>query len=138
MNVDRIREMAAYLRQPLPPTRRFDMSIYGDSFIAPGNDAPCGTVACIAGHAVMLFGDALQFELRQRAEGDPRSDIERLVATTGSVPDQAQKLLDLANWEASALFCPVGDLTGITASDAADTLEHFADTGRIDWGDGED
>jgi hypothetical protein len=158
MNVDRIRALAAYLRQPLPPTRQFDMLLYGYSKYDFSNgysdEHPCGTAGCIAGHAVMLFGavpdEAL---LPQTSPDDPRSGIERLVAAgcknnNLGVFGMACDLLgiDLADTSggvssnyrlAERLFVPDVPYSfgEITPAVAADVLDNLADTGTVVWPD---
>lgn len=122
MNVERIRQLAAHLRDPATAPH-FDI----DNWLAVvgGNEAErpigeiiheCGTVACIAGHAVALF-----------------SPGERL--SEALIWDAAAKLLELSGGESGHLFLPhQGALSfHISATDAAVVLDHLADTGVIDW-----
>ena len=88
-------------------------------------EAPCGTVACIAGHTVIMSG--LTFRV------DPPDDYERthygavrsaeVVAETGEEVDvAAQRLLGLTDDEANALF-----LDADTISEIWDVVERITD-----------
>lgn len=121
MNVERIRQLAAHLREPTTAPH-FDMDRWLQSNAT--NRMPigqaiytCGTVACIAGHATALF----------------QPDI--WVESVG-VWEIAERLLGLTEDEASDLFLPTDfrdNLSTITPEEAAATLDHLAATGEVDW-----
>ena len=90
----------------------------------------CGTKACIAGYAVMLFADQQQID--DYYNGD------------ASAAELAAKLLGLDEATADQLFTPESDdedpqaslecsLTDISAYNAADTLRHLADYRSLHW-----
>lgn len=122
MNVERIRQLAAHLSEPATAPH-FDMdnwlSVMGeDEAERPIGEIihECGTVACIAGHAVALF-----------------SPSERI--SEALIWDTAAKLLGLSGGESGNLFLPHqgAQSFNISAADAAVVLDHLADTGLIDW-----
>ena len=82
-------ELADYLEN-LEDPRTFDMSCYVEQ-------NKCGTTACVAGHAIMLFGDE-----KQRAEMSTRG-VDGLTFYPFRV---AQEMLELTNAEAIRLFAP--------------------------------
>ena len=79
----------------------------------------CGTIACLAGWTVMLFGS-----------------VAGLQALAGHLSIYAAHLLELSDQEEIRLFLPA---TGgvawrdIAPADAADTVRRFATTGQVDW-----
>lgn len=79
----------------------------------------CGTVACIAGHAVILSSP----------------DTNWSKAFLNDIEDAAQKYLDIREDQAFDLFFADNgpDLTDITLEMAVRTLRHFAETGVIKW-----
>lgn len=104
----------------------FNMATYRDR-VLPGvqedmSGRHCGTVACIAGHAVATLETA---NLTHPADG---------------YFETARKLLGLRTDEAAALFYGHGarrSLDHITVAEALGTLCHLAETGQVDWGAGE-
>lgn len=122
MNVERIRQLADHLRAPATAAH-FDIDNWlcvphGDEADRPIGEVihTCGTVACIAGHAVALFRPTERF-------GE------------AFIWDAASKLLGLTTEESTHLFLPHSGPTSfdITAEQAAAVLDHLADTGEIDW-----
>lgn len=82
----------------------------------------CGAVACIAGHAALLF---------TATEGES-------VADDVNVEQRAMNWLGLDLDQADALFVPSRLPAGIsyrniTAKEAARVCEHLRDTGEVDW-----
>lgn len=137
VNIERLNILADYLEKPLPETRVFNMTVFGD-FVGYGHNQ-CQTAACIAGHAVILFADipddwnmpsCLPAKM-SRAEawvGDPDGAI--------AIGEMAAELLGLDPATAVSLFVPYGvELDRIKPNDAARTLRHFAKTGEVDWSD---
>ena len=88
----------------------------------------CKTVACIAGHTVLLFAD----------RGTPDNPID----LPDDIAEHAQKLLGLTDGQADSLFTPeqgrdIGSTVSyesISADCAAYALRHLAETERVDWG----
>lgn len=122
MNVERIRQLAAHLREPATAPH-FNMDRWLQTDIEGADDRPigevvhtCGTVACIAGHAVALF--------------KPK---ERVRET--SIWATAEELLGLTDDQSSDLFLPGIQWADATAEKAASVLDHLANTGEIDWSD---
>ena len=90
----------------------------------------CGTRACIAGLAVMLWGD-----------DDDINDIDK---GDEGYRSAGQRILGLDYETASQLFLPEGDddnlarslecsWADVNAYNAADTLRHLAKTGEVHW-----
>lgn len=108
-------EMAA--RNDATPKLGFNMGSYGSS----GSDRTghnCGTVACIAGWAVVAF----------------RPDIEIAdLPSNFRISSEAADLLGLDRMDASNLFLPPLNLWKSTPLQAASVLRHAAKTGVIDW-----
>jgi len=101
MLVNRLAELEQHLRSLPPEAPRFDISTWLEQ-------THCGSCACIAGHAILLF----------------RPDR----AKTTSPMSLARDLLGLTYPEADALFCPKG--MGDDQFDKAVTAEHGADAVR--------
>lgn len=80
------------------------------------------SAACIAGHAVSLFGSSETVKDKTAME---RSDIASL----------GRQLLDLTHDQATLVFVPCLNikLKYVTKEQAATTLENFAKTGIINW-----
>lgn len=79
----------------------------------------CGTIACLAGWTVMLFGS-----------------VAGLKALAGHLSVYAAQLLGLSDREEIRLFLPATKGVAwrdITPADAADTVRRFATTGQVDW-----
>lgn len=127
MRVDRIMTLAAIVENGLGIDRKgrpigFNMRIWaGRSGYVPSKTVPtakCGTVACIGGHAEILWGG---------------EDAEYL-GDDSAAADAADKLgLDME--AAFELFYPTGiaDYNRITAKRAARVLRRLAKTGVVDW-----
>ena len=77
----------------------------------------CETVACIAGHAVVMEGFDLQ--VLNEVEG---------------VPLEARNILGISEDQADALFIPKHkELYDITKQEAIETLKRFLKTGEVNW-----
>ena len=128
VNAERCRVLAAHLRALPEKAPTFDADtwfctprrsyFYANNVYEHHND--CGTSACMAGHAVWLFG----------AE---RIDPWKEVA------DLARDLLGLSTRQAELLFIPwlrIDDIAGpgdITPERAAEVLERLAETDEVCW-----
>lgn len=66
---------------------------------------PCGTRACIAGHALIESGFCTPLELNKTRRTDPKTGE----ADWFDVQEEARRLLGLSQDQASALFDPDGD-----------------------------
>ena len=125
MNKARLRLLADHLRKtpydlyaeeseydygPQLITEKVDYFNMEDYFGA--TEDRCGTVGCIAGHAVGLFGD-----------------VGNRAIPVYSIPSEAGRLLELTSEEASALFCPSDwlDLSEVEPHTAAAVLDDVAD-----------
>lgn len=85
---------------------------------------PCGTAACIAGHAWLAA---------QRGTDGHVHTLDKIIGPRGETEYEAKKYLGL-NWRvAEELFIPecLGDHP--TPAEAARTLRHLAATGNVDW-----
>lgn len=128
MNKDRIRQLAEHLRKP-ETAGHFNMEYFcgtipdGETRGASVGEVihACGTVACIAGHALALFA--------------PMTEI------TGWMVDAGAEALEIDDEEVTdALFTPEGLEMGngvnaykATNLQAARVLDHLAETGEVDW-----
>jgi hypothetical protein len=119
LNRTNIRALARRLRSP-SVDQHFDLGEYltteADTSTPIGQAIhECGTVACIAGFAAIM--------------ATPKS-----TARGAQVQPIAQEFLGLTDEEADKLFIPAGfSYSVVTRFVAADTLDHFADTGEIKW-----
>ena len=96
----------------------------------------CGTRACLAGHAAMLFRPPDDSDIPDFYDDDDED-------LNSGVKDEARVWLGLTMEQADALFVPTagGDLrdavhcrlADLTVEDAAWTLRHLADTGQVVW-----
>lgn len=123
MNRERILRLADVIENGMPSIH-FDMRVWAivyDSFDeeereelrVPGH---CSMVACIGGHAELLWVKDDDFAI---------ADI--------SIHDVAE-LLDIDFARSAALCAPSGvSWSGITRADAALTLRKLAETGEVDW-----
>ena len=86
---------------------------------------PCGSPACLAGHAVLLA-----IEADTRPEGY-YADMGLL----GGVEDDASFWLDLDPCESARMFesCPLWGKSGATKEEALDMLDRAIETGVIEW-----
>lgn len=126
MNVANLRALAKHLRTPLA-AKHFDLETYFD--LGPRQDdepvakaiRSCGTVACIAGHALVLSAPA---------DVVPEEGEE--------IHDRAAAWLGLDAEQAHALFLPAGtrvNYMAVTAAIAANVVERLANTGEVLWPD---
>lgn len=116
---DRVIQLRDFL-ETLPP-EKFTMRRYftgpGGVTIVPSSFNECGTAACIAGWAILQFGDDDRKSHRSVAGG----------------------LLGLSDEQAIALFDPEGNdgteaaLNHFTRARAVAVLDHYLETGKIDW-----
>ena len=126
MNVERIRALAEHI-ESLPTVGMTWDDAQRQAYCQRTYAHLCGTPACIAGWAVHLFGDA-------EGNGEPGE----AGALLGLEPDAAAMLFhgDPFNARGRAWGHEAGDGATdreATAADAAATLRHLADTGRVDW-----
>lgn len=125
MNVDNIRRLAARLREP-DAAAHFDLSdwisVQDDGIDMTLGQAinNCGTVACIAGWACVLANPELSV-----------SDADEPAGF--NIMDTARDFLGLDPFEAHSLFVPTGHVYAATAAQAADVLDHLAETGEVVW-----
>jgi hypothetical protein len=89
----------------------------------------CGTVACLAGHAVLL--KAVEDSERLTPRGNLKGDELSVFNITGDMDVRAQKWLDLDDGQMIDLFHKMD--SRITAEDTIPVLEHLRDTGIVDW-----
>lgn len=129
MNKDAILTLADIIEQQSLPKVRFDMSTYGDHDVTADEEI-CGTVCCIAGTAVIALGNV-------PAE-DVASALVFLPKIGKDIKGYAAELLGLDVTQKYDLFEPRWslihkDLRKVTKEEAARTLRHLAETGRVDW-----
>lgn len=121
MNKERILELANVIERHSIPGLGFNMSVYGCTGMQDLSGHGCGTVGCIAGHAVA------HFEL----DGDP-SPLPDLVG----VSRRAAEILGLDFTTREDLFCPEGYSEApemYPPAKAVAVLRHLAETGEVDW-----
>jgi hypothetical protein len=122
----RLRELAKHLRR----SRTFDMENY------------CGTSCCIAGKAVLLYGDdeevkAFRYAITHGEDANtywdgPSGTFKEMRGQ--SVASVAQRVLGLTPIQADILFLghfTTNDLDAITKKEAAAACEELAKTGDI-------
>jgi hypothetical protein len=85
----------------------------------------CGTVACIAGHTLLLFEENGRRILEERSFVD-------------DISQKAAEILGLRPWQTSELFYQTsiptrGGRQPITPQHAARVIRHLAATGEVDW-----
>lgn len=125
LNVELLRKIQAHITEE---PKRFDLG----AWIDPSTEAPCGTVACVAGWAIKLSGIDLDSGER------PDWDRDELL---GHYSAPAAKVLGLANREQSeSLFLSwppkYADAYWFTqdraerARIACERIEHFIETGE--------
>lgn len=130
MNTDRILQLVSIYEQPvtkLPDGTevRLDMGKFG-------RRTECGTVACIAGTAVLLWDKSHWW-----AEVDPGVEIlDAAAAEPGPASgiEAAIDILDLTWEQATRLFWPPDfDTRPRTREEAAAVLRRLAETGVAEW-----
>ena len=137
MNKERLLELAAVL-DGTPDEYELDKPYYKPAFAMHSafwlpNDynGACGTGGCIAGHAVLLFGDAKHI-----------ADMHSRRLGPGEILLIARNLLDIG--AGANLFAPYDDDADytegreqhrrfISAARAGRVLRRFAETGKVDW-----
>ena len=137
LNVNRLREFADFIEEL--PTGQFDMGLWGEgtamdavTHIREFGEVPeCGTPACIAGWAAVLYA------------GDVIADSVATLGAVHGLPDAAAAALGLTGTTtrppagprtlAHELFLPVVIPPTMTQHDAARVLRRLADSGRVDW-----
>lgn len=120
-NIDNLNKVIDFLKHEKDNEEKknyfhFDMSIYLDTKYQD----VCGTAGCIAG-ACIVTNRGLEYYQKM-----PYRDV----------PTEAADWLELTDEEVWALFCgdvETGILRKITKEHAIKVLEHFRDTGEIDW-----
>lgn len=123
--------LAAVRGKILAVPEAYDQNTFGSEA-----DTPCGTRACIAGHALILAG------LRSAAEINDRFDD--YLDEKFDVPAEAARALGLSRGEAGVLFAfgddwpePYGPAFTVAETDAerarvaADYLDHIIKTGNV-------
>ena len=105
--------LIAYLKDLPPEAPDFSMDDYM---------TPCGTAACIAGHAALLSGK----EFPRIVEPGGMLFYERV----GEIRSIAREFLGIDNDIASWLFEPA-NFSEYSLEEAIETLERFAETGEI-------
>ena len=126
MNTERILELAGHIEDE---ATTFDMSKYWFGGCHARNI--CESASCLAGHAVVYFGDTDL--LKQSALMNLG---QSLFAFANWTHDFAAELLGLGKEQAHDLFIPDEDMfdyTEITQQEAAKVLRHLAATGKVDW-----
>lgn len=140
MNVERINQLIKRIQSTSDDY--FDM----DLFMYPSRDGSnnayhCGTVGCIAGHAVMLMENMIpsraKVSVLNRCVWDRKMQIKgpELAGATATV---AANWLGLSVRDASILFYASGTkvpLRSITRQQAVTMLKRLRDNGRIDISD---
>jgi hypothetical protein len=128
MNKAHIRDLIHALRYGLPHVH-YDQRVWlgGD----PHNE--CDTVACLAGHAVLLMERDNQENYIKRTLPLMNS-VGTRVYIASSIRDRAEAFLDLTRRQAEEMFrfSPAYHQP-ITAEQAARMLENLLATGEVDW-----
>ena len=138
LNVGRLHEFAGIIESL--PEGQFDMGLWGEgtaeeaiAHIHTHAAVPeCGTPACIAGWAAVLYaGDADEESIDNLGAAyrihDAGAGALGLVGASTRPPEGPRTMAD-------ELFTPQTlRLSAVTQHDAARVLRHLADTGRVDW-----
>ena len=137
LNVNRLREFADFIEEL--PAGQFDMGLWGEGtamdaaahFSKFGEVPECGTPACIAGWAAVLYA------------GDAIVDTVATLGAAYGLPDAAAAALGLTGTTtrppagprtlADELFVPDVNLSTVTQHDAARVLRRLADSACVDW-----
>lgn len=143
VNADKCRRLAAHLRALPPEAPAFNMASWFSVATADGfsTESPwadglmrqheraredgCGTAACLAGHAVYLFGPGGAGQIKH-PQTIQAVAAEHLFGRSRTIPDEAKHLF--TPWAYAR-----GPRHGITAVQAARVLEHLAETGEVLW-----
>ena len=89
----------------------------------------CGTRACVAGLAAIMFGDDLDMSTIESGNDTYWSLGKHLLGLSDTVADQLfTPVVDNDNPKAS-----INPWPGIDAEQIAGTLRHLADTGEVHW-----
>jgi len=120
MNKEKLLELADILERhegklPTDESITFKMSQFY------GHREPCGTVACLAGFTVLLWGGA---------------SVEACKEDQLLIPQVAAEILDLKISDRRALFAehmPFGFTEPISHEFAAKVIRNFVETGVVDW-----
>ena len=118
MDVQRILEFADLLDQLDPSVFKMDAWLDDDVWLY-GGPVTCNTTACIAGHAVFMFGS--------------KADYCNFMEKPSSAEGIGQRLLGLTESQANDLFQDYPAYGGIMPSQAARVLRHLAQTDEVDW-----
>lgn len=113
MDTYRLTKLANHIEKLEHGEGSFSMGAF---FFKSPDHHSCGSPACIAGHAIAMFGAPSDFN-QHNIRGD------------------AQKLLGLDVTTASDLFYGVDDidLDAITPKEAAEAIYKLVETGTVDW-----
>ena len=104
MNIGRMKQLRDHLASV--DTRSFNMGDYLDTVTEEAGENWCGTVGCIAGHAVMVANPSVKGEYALRDLVQTDWDQE-LTGERGCVHVWARRWLGLERAEARALFEPM-------------------------------
>lgn len=118
MNIENIHRLADYLDtlNEVAPAR-FNMNQWYA-------EHPCGTIGCIAGHAMVLLDPrGAQWNWK------PYNAAEHL----GLVCNQLERSVELFTPDEDILRECGLDYRGVRANHAAKVLRHLAATGKVDW-----
>lgn len=123
MNIPNILALANYLDRTVSADS-FDMANWrlphdhlprSPKTNAEAFEGSCGTVACIAGHAMVLF--------------EPDAPL----CPEGQISDRAQDYLGLTDDQAGELFIPRLETHITTKARAVQVLRTLAETGEVTW-----
>lgn len=117
---------------------RFDMS---DWVVERTRGPQCGTAACIAGHAALLFDPSFKSKDKRATNLIDKWGVGILKPySTDLVYISARDALGLSDVAAEALFMPhvyadgfTGNLSAVSVKRAVKVIRYFAETGIIEW-----
>lgn len=125
MNVERVRELATAIRTASLVERDvgFNMSVFNETIeradCADMTGHNCGTVACVAGWAALMWAE------EELTEDD---DYINFLSNTLDVSFEMAENIATPDVSDGTL-----DYSVITTDQAADMLERLADTGEVKW-----
>lgn len=155
MNVENLNKLIAHM-EAMPDTA-FDLSIWlrGDLYVSGGRidlwpsearkiiakqktTGGCGTVACLAGEAMLLRTAELKRKPKPKVGDNWWGSGTH---ATMDIMEGAQDWLGLTLRQAQALFIPWDNFDGdsqrresVTRAQAVVVLKRFRDTGKVRWG----
>lgn len=103
MNVERMLYLAEQLENPTDPKLSnvdFDMNFFFGSVYDPEENKVCGTVACIGGHACILFGDGVSTVAAQQLLDLDRYQMVKLFYNKGHYVSHKNSLSNITRAEA--------------------------------------